>query len=722
MITFFNDTKTFKLDTPDSTYAFCITADGHLLHLYYGAYVPDSDLSFCSGYGNTFIASTVENEGYILSGFPFEYAPYGTGSFVNSCLRVEDKNGNEACDIIYASHIIYKGRKPLEGLPYAFGTEEDFDTLEVTCVDTLTGLNTVLFYTVFNKLDAICRSTRLINNGADTLKVRAALSAQFQLPYGNYDLISLPGRWAEERQIEREKVRNGKTVMCSTQGKTSHEMNNFITVCESNATEDRGSAYGLCLVYSGSFVAGTDAGCYCELTRPTVFTGINPEGFCWELKSKDSFQTPEAILVYSDEGLGKMSRTYHDVIRRHIIRSKWKNMPRPVLINNWEGTYFNFDEDKLVSIAAKAREAGIDMLVVDDGWFGHRNNDKSSLGDWFTFTEKLPLGMKHLVDRVNSLGMKFGLWFEPEMISPDSELYRAHPDWCLHIDGRVRHTQRNQLVLDFSRKEVRDNIFEQMKKMLNSANIEYVKWDHNRSLSEIGNSIDKNQGSIAHKYMLGVYELLERITAEFPDLLIEGCSGGGARFDAGMLYYTPQIWTSDDSDAIERLMIQKGTSLCYPLLSMGTHVSAIPNHQMGRSTPLETRGIAALPGTFGYELDITNCTDEEMAEIKKQVELYKSVEELVRTGSYYRLVERINNFDAWELISRDGNEVIVEYIKILAHVEGNDVIKLKGLDKAAYYKVDGGKVLSGKYLMAVGLTMNVVRRDFSGKTVRLTRV
>lgn len=440
--------------------------------------------------------------------------------------------------------------------------------------------------------------------------------------------------------------------------------------------------------------------------------GINPLDFEWLLEKGESFTCPEVVMVHSDEGIGKMSRTFHDLYRNNLIRGEYKDKRRPILINNWEATYFNFDTDKLIDIAKEASKLGIEMLVMDDGWFGHRDSDNSSLGDWFVYEKKLKGGLKYLVDEVNKLGMKFGIWFEPEMISPDSELYKAHPDWAIQIKGRPLTLCREQYVLDYSRKEVRDHVYGMMKKILDSANIEYIKWDMNRQLTEVGSTTlpAERQRELWHRYVLGVYDLMDRLTTDYPHILLENCSGGGARFDPGMLYYSPQIWCSDDTDAIERLKIQHGTSMCYPCSAMGAHVSDCPNHTVGRNTPFKTRGHVAMVGTFGYELDVTRIPQEDRDAIPAQIEEFNKFNKLVRTGDHYRIGNMFedNTWDAWEFVAKDKSEALFEFVQVLGRPnERSRRIKLKGLEADAYYYEENepDKKISGAALMNAGINI-----------------
>ncbi|CAG9710722.1 putative alpha-galactosidase [Clostridium neonatale] len=540
----------------------------------------------------------------------------------------------------------------------------------------------------------------------------------------NYDMISLHGSWARERHILRQKVTYGTQTVSSVRGESSHQDNPFIALLDSSATQDFGEVYGFNFVYSGNFLAQVE-GCQFDTTR--VLMGINPSDFEWKLEPNEEFVAPEVVMVYSDEGIGKMTRTFHNLYRNHLIRGKFKDKERPILINNWEATYFDFDTDKLLSIAREAANVGIEMLVMDDGWFGHRNADNSSLGDWIVNENKIKGGLKYLVDEVNKLGLEFGIWFEPEMISPDSDLYREHPDWCIHIDGRTPALCREQYVLDLTRKEVVDYIYESIKKVLSSANITYVKWDMNRQITDLGSSVigKEQHGEILHRYVLAVYDMMNRLTTDFPNILLENCSGGGARFDPGMLYYSPQIWCSDDTDAIERLKIQEGTAMVYPLSAMGSHVSDCPNHTVGRTTPFETRGYVALSGTFGYELDITKISEEDRNMIPKQVAMYHKYNDLVREGDYYRIdnFSENNNFDSWAVVSKNKDEALITCIQVLGRPNYHSRrIKLKGLDENSMYRnEETNEIYSGGVLMNGGINLTDLYGDYAGKLIHLIK-
>ncbi len=720
--------KVFKLDTAKSTYAFHVTNDGTLLHLYYGAKIPETDITHMLRIpgDEPFVPAVHDSMGpHSFDCAPMEFPTSGMADFREPCFQLMDKYGMSACECVYKDYRITDGKPKLNGLPATYSRDGDAKTLEIFCTDPHNGMEIVLMYSVFEYCDVITRSVRVKNNGTDPIELRRLLSTCVELDRMDYDMITLYGTWARERHVQRFPLRFGKQSVDSNRGATSHAHNNFIALCEHTATEDFGEAYGFALCYSGSFVAMAEVNQY-EKTR--VVSGINPYDFSWHLECGEEFQAPEVIMTYSNEGIGGMSRNLHDIMRNNLIRGKWRDKRRPILINNWEATYFDFDSDKLIEIAKEAKKAGIEMLVMDDGWFGHRNSDRSSLGDWFVNEDKIKGGLKKLVDEVNKIGLKFGIWFEPEMISPDSELYKAHPDWCIHIPGRRRNTSRSQLVIDFSRKDVRDYIYSRVKDILSSANIEYVKWDMNRQLSEVGNEVlpPERQREIWHRYVLGVYEMQERLLTDFPDLLLENCAGGGSRFDAGMLYYSPQIWTSDDTDAIERLKIQHGTSLCYPCSCFGAHVSASPNHCVGRITPFKTRGHVALPGTFGYELDVTKLSDEDKNAIKEQIEEFNKYNPLVRNGDYYRIGDPFatDRFDAWEFVSKDKTEALLEYVQVLKEPSVFlQRVRLKGLQSGKYYRCEqNGRVYSAEVLQNSGFDIPDLWGDFMSYIAYFTMV
>lgn len=726
---YYNDSsQSFRLDAKDTSYVLSIAPGGYLAHVYYGSRLPDTDLNYLLRLDENPFTPLTNNrdKASYMDTLPFEYPCFGTGDYRDCALKITDINGCSTCDIRYVSHRIYGGKPKLTGLPATFADEAQAQTLEILCIDKAAGLEVTLIYTAFEELDVITRSVRFKNVGDAPVTLTKALSACVEFDECSYDMITLNGSWARERHIERAPLHHGKQLIDSMRGESSHQNNPFVALVSHNANEDIGEAYGFNFVYSGNFIAQAEV---TQHKKTRFIMGINHADFSWLLEKGEEFIAPEVVMVYSDSGIGKMSRTFHDLYRNHLIRGQYKDKRRPILINNWEATYFDFSTEKLIAIAEQASKLGIEMLVMDDGWFGHRDSDNSSLGDWFVYEKKLEGGLKSLVDRVNALGMKFGIWFEPEMVSPDSELFKAHPDWAIQVKGRELTLCREQYVLDYSRKEVRDYIYSMMKKILDGANIEYIKWDMNRQLTEVGSSAlpKERQKELWHRYVLGVYDLMERLTSEYPHILLENCSGGGARFDPGMLYYSPQIWCSDDTDAIERLKIQHGTSLCYPCSAMGAHVSDCPNHTVGRSTPFETRGHVAMVGTFGYELDVTRIPQSDRDAIPSQIEQFGKYNPLVRTGDHYRIGNMFedNTWDAWMFVSKDKSEALVEYVQVIAPPNTRSRrIRLKGLDPDKYYYEENNPELrlSGAALMNAGINLKDIWGDFRSRIFHFAEV
>ena len=725
-ISYAEDIVLFKLDAKNTSYVFGATDDGYLIHAYYGKKIEDEDLTYLLRLTENpwTLKTNARDKGTFMDAHAFEYPCHGTGDYREPCLMVMDDDGMTTTDLRYVSHKVYKGKPVLEGMPATFANENEAETLEITCVDKHTGLEAVLVYTAFNDLDVITRSVRLKNNSTAPLNVKRVLSTCVDFDNDGYDFITLNGSWARERVMERCRLHPGKQGVDSVKGESSHQNNPFVALVSHTADEDNGEAYGFNFVYSGNFFAQAEVTQH-KYTR--LVMGINHFDFNWLLEAGEEFVAPEVVMVYSSEGIGAMSRTFHDLYREHLIRGEYKDKRRPILINNWEATYFNFDTEKLIDIAKEASKLGIEMLVMDDGWFGHRDADNSSLGDWFVYEKKIKGGLKYLVDEVNKLGMKFGIWFEPEMISPDSELYKAHPDWAIQVQGRELSMSREQYVLDYSNKEVRDHIYGMMKKILDSANIEYIKWDMNRQLTEVGSTtLPKNrQRELWHRYVLGVYDVMNRLTTDYPHILLENCSGGGARFDPAMLYYSPQIWCSDDTDAIERLKIQHGTSICYPASAMGAHVSDCPNHTVGRSTPFATRGNVAMVGTFGYELDVTRIPQEDRDAIPGQIAQFNKYNPIIRTGDQYRIgnVFEDNMWDAWMFVAKDKSEAVFTFVQVLGRPNyRNRRVKLKGLDpKAMYRNEENGEIHSGNALMNAGIFVEI-HGDFSSKVIHFVKV
>jgi len=610
----------------------------------------------------------------------------------------------------------------LSGLPCAYvEIVEEADTLEVDLTDRASGLVVTLSYTAYTGRDVLVRSVRFHNGGGRALDLRAAASLSIDFDESNFDLITLPGAWARERSIERRPLASGFQGVESRRGASSHQQHPFVALARPGTDEGQGEVWGLSLVYSGNFRALAEVD---QFGRTRVQVGLPAEGFSWRLEPGAVFQTPEVLMVRSSQGLGGLSRTYHELLGRRVARGPWRDRERPVLINNWEATYFGFDADKLLALADRASAAGIELFVLDDGWFGRRDDDTTSLGDWVVDRRKLPAGLEDLGSRLLDRGLTFGLWFEPEMVSPDSDLARAHPDWCLHTPGRPRSLGRNQLVLDFGRPEVRDHVVEAVSKVLREAPISYVKWDMNRHQTEVGSpSLPADrQGEASHRYLLGLYEVLERITSAFPAILFESCSGGGGRFDPGLLFYMPQAWTSDNTDAVCRLGIQYGTSLVYPPSSMGAHVSAVPNHQVDRITPLRTRYNVARTGAFGYELDLTRLAAGDFEALAAQVTEFKADRRLLQFGTFYRLRSPFEgNETAWMSVSPDRAEAVVTWVRVLAQPNRPEgVLRLEGLDPALRYRIDGLEgAWTGQELMAWGLRLPDAPGDFASLNLRL---
>ena len=719
-VSFDEKKKIFRLDTGKSTYLMGLSPEGFLGHIYYGdRLVLDADNYLLRMEEPPYTPSVNKREkSAFLDFFPMEYPTGGIGDYRESCLNIRNAAGNMGCELHYAGHEIFKGKKGLAGLPASFATEDEAETLEITMKDEILNLEVVLSYTAFPEENVITRSVKVQNRSQENLRIEKILSVCLDMDNENFSMLSLHGTWARERHIQTGELHYGKQVISSARGESSHQEHPFMALVTNGTDQENGKVYAMHFVYSGNFLAETEL---CQFDNLRMTMGISPEEFSWLLEPGETFQAPEVVMTYSGNGLGQMTRSYHDFYRNHLIRSKFKYEKRPILINNWEATYFDFNTDKLLAIARQAKECGIEMLVMDDGWFGKRNSDNCSLGDWKVNEEKITGGLKYLVDEVNKIGLQFGIWFEPEMISPDSDLYRTHPDWAIQIAGREATQSRTQYVLDLSRPEVRDYAYECVASVLRSANIAYVKWDMNRQLSDLGSSYlpKERQQELFHRYVLGVYELQERLVTEFPDLLLENCSGGGARFDPGMLCYSPQIWCSDDTDAVERLMIQEGSALVYPLSVIGAHVSDCPNHSVGRVTPFETRGHVALAGTFGYELDITKIPEEDRRLIPEQTATYKKYRHLIQQGEYYRIASYRENhkFDCWALSSRDKKEVLVTYVQVLGVPNSHSrKIFLKGFDPETVYKLEGtDETYTGEMLMKGGFLMKDFRGDFKSR-------
>jgi alpha-galactosidase len=729
MITFDATHQLFFLQARASTYAMAVHPAGYLCHLHWGAPLraDAACLALMAKGGRAFAVEQVEN-GQIVAHpglLPLEYPTADTGDFRLPALEAELADGTRGLRLAYASHEIVAGKPALPGLPATYvESADEAQTLLITLRDAPSGLTVVLSYTVYAGRDVVVRSTRVTNSGRAAVTLRRVASVALDLPTSAYEWLHLPGAWGRERWVERAPLHSGVQSLCSRRGASSHQHHPFMALVEPSATETMGEVRAFSLVYSGNHQAAVEVD---EYFQARALQGVSPEGFAWRLAPGESFQAPEAVLVYSAEGLGGMSREYHRLYAERLVRGRWRDADRPVLINNWEGTYFDFTADKLVAIAERAKPIGLELFVLDDGWFGRRNDDRTSLGDWFVDKAKLPGGMADLVRRIEATGVRFGLWFEPEMISEQSELFKAHPDWALQIPGRPRSEGRNQLVLDFSRPEVVEGIYTQVAAILRSAPIGYVKYDMNRHLTEVASAGREaaRQGETAHRHILGVYTFMERLTREFPDVLFEGCSGGGGRYDPGILHYMPQFWCSDNTDAICRLRIQHGTSLVYPPCTMGSHISAVPNHQVHRATPLRTRGYVAAAGQFGFELDLTKFTPEETAIAVEITALAKATRHLLRHGDLHRLIDpATGNLAAWSLVARDRGEAVVTAVLMLAEVNWQlPRLRLRGLNPTARYRSVYGPAgeWPGDFLMSVGLDLPLAK-DFEAVCWHLKRV
>lgn len=702
----------FHLYNDRISYVMKILKNGQIGQLYFGKKVPQKE-----SYGYLIENAYRPCSSYVYEGaYDFslehlrqEYPSYGTTDYRMPALEIAQENGSRITNFAYVSHRIYAGKPQLKGLPATYTeAKEEADTLEILLKDPVLDVEMTLLYTIFNKENAIARSVRFENVGEKTHQITTAMSMCLDLPDADYDWIQFSGAWARERYVKNRKLQQGIQSIGSVRGASGAVHNPFLVLKRPTADEFQGEALGFSLVYSGNFLAQAEVDTY-NVTRVTM--GIHPHCFSWCLHPGERFQTPEAVLVYSDTGLNGMSQTYHRLYRTRLARGEWRDKERPVLLNNWEATYFDFNEEKLLQIAKTAKEHGVELFVLDDGWFSSRCDETSGLGDWWPNLDRLPNGIKGLSEKVEALGLKFGLWFELEMVNKKSELYQNHPDWILHVPGRNISHGRKQYVLDFSRKEVVDYIYEMTAKILSESKISYVKWDMNRNITECFSVAypAEQQGEIFHRYILGLYDLYDRLTSTFPHVLFESCASGGGRFDPGLLYYAPQGWLSDDTDAVERLKIQYGTSYAYPVSSMGAHVSITPNHQVFRSTPLKMRGDVASFGAFGYELDLARLTDEERKMVKEQIAFVKKYRKLIHQGTYYRLLSPFEgNITAWMVVSEDKKEAIVGCFKVL-----NDVncefrrLYLQGLDENKCYQIcEDGKEKGSYYgseLMHIGM-------------------
>ena len=693
-IIFHKQSKCFHLYNNEVSYIMRIMENGQLENLYYGKKIHDKEdfVYFHDEAMRSQMSVCIPEPGLLSMQYTRqEYPSYGTGDYRSPAVTIAQENGSRIIDFKYAGHEIYSGKKEILPLPatYVEGKEEA-ETLEVTLHDNVMDTDLILSYTIYEAYPVITRNTKFVHKGKEKIVLERAMSASVEFLDMDYEMVQLSGGWSRERYVKNRKLEMGIQSIQSLNGTCcGAEHNPFLALKRPHTTESQGEVYGFSLVYSGNYLGQVEVSTF-DMTR--VMIGINPEDFSWELKSGESFQTPEVVMVYSDKGLNKMSQTYHRLYRKRLMHGEWRDKARPILLNNWEATYFDFNEEKILTIAKKAKEAGVELFVLDDGWFGARNDDYRGLGDWYVNLEKLPDGISGLSKKVEELGLKFGLWVELEMVNKDSDLYRAHPDWIISAPNRFESHARHQNVLDFSRKEVVDYIYEMIAKVIRESSISYIKWDMNRYMSEpySKGSAPCEQGKVMHKYILGVYDLYTRLTTEFPHILFESCASGGARFDPAMLYFAPQTWCSDDTDASERTKIQYGTSYVYPIVSMGSHVSAVPNHQMHRITPIETRANVAYFGTFGYELDLNLLSDAEIETVKKQIAFMKENRELIQMdGDFYRLLSPFEgNETAWMVVSSDKTQAVAAFYQRLNKVNASWLrLKLDGLDANIKYEV-----------------------------------
>ena len=701
--------RIFTLHTKHSTYQMQVDSLGYLLHLYYGA-KNNSSMEYVLTYadrgfsGNPYAAGA--DRTYSLDALPQEFPTLGTGDYRNIALDIKNSRGIESTNLLYKKHEIRKGKYALPGLPAVWADEAEAQTLEIVLADENAGMEVHLLYGVLEEVDVITRSAVIRNIGTETVTIEKAAAACLDFVSGNYDVIRFYGKHAFERNVERTVLGHGTIAFGSRRGTSSHQYNPAVILAEQGTTEEAGNCYGMLMVYSGNFFCEAERDQY---NQTRLLMGLNDELFSYPLAAGDTFTVPEVILSYSQNGLSALSQQYHNCIRNHVCRSKYVHMSRPVLINSWEAAYFDFTGETIVNLAKEAASLGIDMVVMDDGWFGKRDDDNSSLGDWYVNEKKLGGSLSELIRRVHEQGVKFGIWIEPEMVNEDSDLYRAHPDWAIQIPGRKPIRSRNQLLLDFSRKEVRDQVFEQICAVLDQGEIDYVKWDMNRSMADV------YAGNLTYDYVLGVYDFMERLTSRYPDMLLEGCSGGGGRFDAGMLYYSPQIWCSDNTDAINRTRIQYGTSFFYPVSAVGAHVSAVPNHQTGRVTNLNTRGVTAMAGTFGYELNPALLSEEEKQTIREQIQTYKKYERLINEGTYWRLSNPFEDeVSAWMSVSREQDRALVSVVRLVSEANPATVyIRLRGLKPdAVYLEENSGKQYFGAALMAAGIPLPAFTHEY----------
>ena len=720
----------FTLHTKNSTYQMKTTEHGHLLHLYYGSKIVDCDMSYIipqvmrSHESNP--PEVGEDRIYSLAAYPQEFSTNDVGDYRIPSIELVNPDGSYSFVGKYFSHKVYKGKYSLSSLPSLFAEEdENVDTLEIILLDKVTNVSVKLLYGVFEDKDIITRSVILCNDSGGEVRLQRLMSASVDFMTADYDMIEFFGHHYYERQTSRHTLANGISEIGSFRGVSGHFHNPFAIICDKNATEDTGNAYGFCLMYSGNFVFGAEVDGYSQ-TRASM--GIHPKQFEFRLSDGECFEAPEVVLCHSASGLERLSHCYHDIFRKNACKSKFINSKRPVLINSWEPFRFTFDSDTILRTAEISRKLGADMFVLDDGWFGKRNNDRAGLGDWVVNEEKIVGGISALSEKIHALGMSFGLWFEPEMVNEDSDLYRAHPDWCLKVPGRDPSRSRHQLCLDLSRPDVCDYIINSVNAILDTGSIDYVKWDYNRYVCDVYSVYHPSdrQGEIYHRYILGLYKILDGIIKTHPDILFEGCSGGGGRYDGAMMTYFPQIWCSDNTDAPSRLVIQYGTSFAYPISTMGSHVSVCPNKKTKRTVPFKTRAITAMHGTFGYELDPAKMTEDEMSECAEYTALYKEYQSLIFGGDYYRLSSPYDGelFTAWEFVSKDKNDALVfAVMQEISIMDRNCYVHVRGLEENSLYKIEEtGQVLSGAALKNAGILLPHTKPQYSSYMFKLSKI
>lgn len=713
-IVFHQSSKEFHLYNDEISYIIEIMEDNQLGNLYYGRKINDREsfVHLHEEMPRSLAAFHCETPSLLsLQYTKQEYPSYGTGDYRYPAYQVKQVNGSKITNFEYSSHSIYKGKKKIEPLPATYvENEEEADSLEIVLYDKVIKAELILTYCIYKELPVITRHACFKNKGNENIVLTNAMSVSVDLPDADFEMIHFSGAWARERYVKTRKLEQGIQSIYSMRGASSAEHNPFLILKRQETTELSGEVYGFSLVYSGSFLGQIEV-CTHDMTR--LMMGIHPDTFEWLLQQEESFQTPEAVLVYSSQGLNKMSQTYHKLYNTRLARGIWRDKVRPVLLNNWEATYMDFTEEDILKIASKAKEVGVELFVLDDGWFGTRNDDTQGLGDWYVNIKKLPNGISGLSEKIEDMGLKFGLWIEPEMANKNSDLYREHPDWILSVPERFECPSRYQHVLDFSRKEVVDYIYASISKVIRESKISYIKWDMNRYITECysKDTLPEKQGQVMHRYILGVYDLYTRLTKEFPNILFESCSSGGARFDPGMLYFAPQTWCSDDTDAAERVKIQYGTSFAYPISSIGAHVSAVPNHQLCRTTPISTRANVAFFGAFGYELDLNKLSQEELEIVKEQIVYFKNHRELIQKGVFYRLKSPFEGNDAaWIVVSENRKEAIAFYYQRLNKVNASWLrCRLTGLAEEKKYSVTAFGSTSEHYgdeLMNVGVIIN----------------